>query len=261
MTVLLTALLTHVKNSPLSSRVLGYQIGAGIYGEWHYFVSAYAPDMSAPMKQKVGYVPDLHARLHTSFGLFRDPEKERAVMDYFHRFHTDVCAEVLLHFARVTKQATDGRVIIGAFYGYLLENVWIQDGGHLAPEKVLNCADIDFFASPYAYQRTNIPGRLPWEHDIVDGVGNDLGRARGVAGDGGYRVLWESLRRHGKLYFAELDSNTYLEPPPMKPDGSGGTDVEKELCMLGGEGTTTKEGTFRILFWASVAHKKKLVCR
>lgn len=247
MTELLTALLHHIKNSPIKSRVLGYQIGAGIYGEWHYFISPYVPDFSDPIRKKIGNVPDLQTRNHTSFGLLRDPQKEQETITYFQRFHEDVCANTLLHFAQVAKEETDGQNIIGAFYGYLLENVWIQDGGHLAPEKVLNSPHIDFFASPYTYQRTNIPGRQPWEHDIVDGANNDLGRARGVAGDGGYRILWESLKRHNKLYFVELDSNTYLEPPPINPDGSGGSDVEQELCMLGGEGTTTQDGTFKIL--------------
>jgi hypothetical protein len=247
MTTLLTALLQHIKNSPLASRVIGYQIGAGIYGEWHYFISPYVPDFSEPVRQKIGHIPDLKTRNHTTFGLLRDPAQEQDTITYFQRFHQDICADALLHFAQVAKQETDNQVIIGAFYGYLLENVWIQDGGHLAPEKVLSSPHIDFFASPYTYQRTNIPGRHPWEHDIVDGANNNLGRARGVAGDGGYRILWESLKRHNKLYFVELDSNTYLEPPPINPDGTGGTDVENELCMLGGEGTTTKEGTFRIL--------------
>lgn len=247
MTALLTALLQHIKNSPLSSRVIGYQIGAGIYGEWHYFISPYVPDFSDPVRKKIGHIPNLATRNHTSFGLLRDPAKEQDTITYFQRFHHDICADALLHFAQVAKKETDNQVIIGAFYGYLLENVWIQDGGHLAPEKVLSSPHIDFFASPYTYQRTNIPGRHPWEHDIVDGANNDLGRARGVAGDGGYRILWESLKRHNKLYFVELDSNTYLEPPPTNLDDSGGTDVEDELTMLGGEGTTTKEGTFRIL--------------
>lgn len=243
----LRALLQHLAQSSLRSRIIGYQIGAGIYGEWHYFLSEFVPDFSAPAQRKLGYVPDLEARVHTSFGLLRDPAKEQAVIDYYRRFHEELCAETVLDFARIVKEESEARLLCGVFYGYQLENVWMHEGGHLAPEKILRSPLIDFLASPYSYQTSNIEGRQWWEHDVVDGAGNWLGRARGIAGDGGYRVLLESLRRNGKLYFVELDAGTYLEPPPIHPDGSGGTAVERELCMIGGAGSTTVEGTRQIL--------------
>lgn len=244
---LLRAFLQYIEKSSLRSRVFGYQIGSGIYGEWHYYLSEFVPDSSSSMQRKLGYVPDFDARINTTFGLLRDPEKEKDVIKYYHQFHENICAEAILHFAKITKEITDGRALCGVFYGYQLENVWMQEGGHLAPEKILTSPDIDFIASPYSYQTTNIEGRQWWEHDVVDGAGNYLGRSRGVAGDGGYRVLLESLKRHGKLYFPELDAGTYLEPPPINPDGSGGTAVEREMCMIGGVGSTTVEGTMQIL--------------
>jgi len=82
---------------------------------------------------------------------------------------------------------------------------------------------------------------------VRDDAGNFLGRSRGVGGDAGYRVLAESLRRHGKLFFAEIDPGTFLEPPPRNADGTGGTDIERELCMIGGVGSTSVEGTLRII--------------
>jgi len=247
MTGIFTAFLRHMEESPLRSRIIGYQIGAGIYGEWHYFASEFMPDCGNLIAQMIGAVPSLDQRIRTTFGLLRDPAKERNVIEFYRRFHENICADTLLHFARLLKALTVRRILCGAFYTYLLENVWIQEGGHLAPEKVLRSDDIDFVASPYAYQTTNIPGRPWWEHDVVDGAGRWLGRARGVAGDGGYRVLLESVKRAGKLYFAEIDPGTFMEPPPINIDGSGGSDVEKELCMIGGVGSTTREGTLRIL--------------
>jgi hypothetical protein len=239
--------LRHIENSPLRSRIIGYQIGGGIYGEWHYFASEFLPDMSVAMQRKLGYVPDAETRMKTTFGLLRDPQQEKPVIEFFRRFHEEIGADTLLHFARIAKEETQGRALCGAFNTYLLENVWIQEGGHLAPEKILNSPHIDFIASPYSYQTTNLAERQWWEHDVVDEAGNYLGRARGVAGDGGYRVLLESLKRHGKLYFVEIDPSTHLEPPPANPDGTGGSDVEKELCMIGGAGSTTLEGTRKIL--------------
>jgi len=241
------AFLRYVEASPFRSRIIGYQVGTGIYGEWHYFISEFIPDLSSPMERRLGPLPTLMERLHTSNGLFRDPTKEHRVVEYYRRFHEELCATTLLDFARMTKEETAGRVLCGAFYSYLLENVWIQDGGHLAPEQILSSPDIDFIASPYSYQTTNIEGRPWWEHDVCDDAGNYLGRSRGVGGDAGYRVLLESLKRHGKLFFAEIDPGTFLEPVPKNPDGTGGSDVERELCMIGGIGSTTVEGTLRII--------------
>ncbi len=244
---LLKAFLIHFRDSPLCSRIIGYQIGAGIYGEWHYNLSEFMPDTSQPMIRKIGYIPDLKERLHTAYGLFRDPVSESEVIDYYRKFHEEINAGSLLHFARIVKETTGNRVLCGAFYTYLLENVWIQEGGHLAPESILRSPDIDFVAAPYSYQTTNIEGRQWWEHDILDDAGNFLGRTRGVGGDAGYRVLLESVKRNGKLYFVEIDPGTFLEPQTPNPDGTGGTDVQKELCMIGGIGSTTPEGTMRIL--------------
>ncbi|MEM6337560.1 MAG: hypothetical protein AAF752_13400, partial [Bacteroidota bacterium] len=41
---LLEAWLTHVERGSLSEHVIGYQIGAGIYGEWHYPLMDFVPD-------------------------------------------------------------------------------------------------------------------------------------------------------------------------------------------------------------------------
>lgn len=222
-TAALRSFLRFVEHSPLRSRVLGYQIANGIYGEWHYFGARYVPDVSEPMRRACGgYTPTLEERLRTAFGLFRDPAQERAVIEYYRRFHA-LGAETLLHFARVVKEETSRRVLCGAFYAYLLENLWIQEGGHLAPLKVLNSPDIDFLACPYSYQG-----------DAYDAAGNWLGRGRGVGGDGGYRVLVESAKRHGKLYFAEMDPSTGLEFQP-------------ERMGFGGPGGDTMEGSRRIL--------------
>jgi hypothetical protein len=211
--VVLRHFLRFVERSPLRSRVIGYQIANGIYGEWHYFGARYLPDTSPPMQRACGGVPDAKARMHASLGLFRDPTREAEVIRYYQRFH-DVCADTILTFAQVVKQETRGRALCGAFYTYLLENLWIQEGGHLAPQKVLASPYIDFVACPYAYQG-----------DASDGAGNWLGRSRGLAGDGGYRVLLESIQRHGKLYFAEIDPSTCLETQPENM-GNGGVGSE-----------------------------------
>lgn len=245
---LLQAFVRHMEASPARSRLLGYQIGSGIYGEWHYWVGQYCPDLSQPMRDRVGFVPDLAQRTHTARGLLRDPATEAPVIEFYRRFHEDVCAETILDFAQIVKDASKRRLMCGVFYTYLLENVFIHEMGHLAPQKILTSDDIDFIASPYSYQGSNVPGAPRGAGgEVVDGGGHLLGKARGVGGDGGYRVLWESLKRHGKLYFAELDANTYLEPKPEDPDAPEVSDVERELYMIGGVGTDTVDGALRVL--------------
>ncbi len=241
------AFLKHIENSPLCSRIIGYQIACGIYGEWHHFLAEFLPDLSDPILKKLGYVPDAEARLKTGFGLFRDPAREKDVIEFYRRYHEEVCADTILHFVRIVKEETHGRAICGAFYGYQLENVWIQEGGHLAPEKILNCPDIDFLASPYTYQSTNSEKSDATPHDIFDDAGNWLGRSRGIAGDGGYRVLLESAKRHGKLYFAEIDPTTYIHFTIRPKPGAKIENYESILAGVGGQGSDTLEGTKRIL--------------
>lgn len=240
------AFIRHIEDSPLCSRIFGYQIGTGIYGEWHYWLAEFIPDYSRPARKKMGPIPSLEERLNTGLGLLRDPGQERGVIDYYRKFH-DHCASLLIDLANISKHETGGRIICGAFYGYQLENVWMQEGGHLSPERILNCPDIDFLAGPYTYQTTNIEGFPWWAHDVQDEAGNRLGRSRGVGGDAGYRVLLESVKRHGKLYFAEMDPGTYLEPPPAGQEANGLTEIQLEQCMVGGEGSSSLKGTRNVL--------------
>jgi hypothetical protein len=56
--------------------VIGYQIGAGIHGEWHYPNAFALPDISMPARHVIGTPPSLEARRDSLFGLFRDPSVE-----------------------------------------------------------------------------------------------------------------------------------------------------------------------------------------
>ena len=231
MTDVLKSFLRHMESSPLVSRVIGYQVAYGHTGEWHYTGMRFLPDYSLPMQRAVGPIPEPAARMTTKAGLLRDPALERDVIEFYGRHH-DLIADTLLYFARITKEETGRRILCGAFFGYLLENVHIQEGGHLSPERVLASGDVDFLASPYTYQHTNIPGKERWESDVVDSAGNLLGRARGVGGDGGYRVLVESIHRHGKLFFVEMDPSTYIEPKKVGEGGSGHDSVGGSVRIL-----------------------------
>jgi hypothetical protein len=232
MSDVLRSFLRHMESSPLVSRMIGYQVAYGHTGEWHYTGMRFLPDYSEPMRKAVGPIPEPVARMTTTAGLLRDPEREKDVIAFYGRHH-DYIADTLLYFARITKEETGRRILCGAFFGYLLENVHIQEGGHLSPERVLASPDVDFLASPYSYQHTNqMPAKARWESDMVDDAGNWLGRARGVAGDGGYRVLVESIHRHGKMFFVEIDPTTYLEPVKAGEGGSGHDSVQGSIKII-----------------------------
>ena len=113
----------------------------------------------------------------------RDPEKDRDIIDFYYKYHKNT-ADTVASFAKVIKEETERRVICGTFFCYVLENVMIQEAGHLVPESVLRSPDIDYIATPYTYQRSNVPGNQRWDSDVIDDAGNWLGRARGVGGDG-----------------------------------------------------------------------------
>ena len=61
----------------------------------------------------------LQARLYT----FRDPARERNVIDYYQCL-ADLSADLVIDFCRTAKEATQGTKLAGAFYGYLMELAW-----------------------------------------------------------------------------------------------------------------------------------------
>jgi len=189
------------------------------------------PDYSAPMEKIAGPIPSTERRINKGGPLMRDPEKDRDIIDFYYKYHKNT-ADTVASFAKVIKEETERRVICGTFFCYVLENVMIQEAGHLVPESVLRSPDIDYIATPYTYQRSNVPGNQRWDSDVIDDAGNWLGRARGVGGDGAYRVLSESIRRNNKMFISEMDPSTYLEPYRRSEGGSGSETVEGTLKIL-----------------------------
>lgn len=213
----LRALINHIKGSPYAERCIGFHIGAGIYGEWHYMGAQYVPDMSEPMRRRfrkwlrerygndinalrrawgkedvdfeTAEIPTLQERLRTSWGIFHDPSKNRQVVDYY-LCHHDVLVETILYFAKIAKEATEGKSLVGVFYGYTANVLWAQDGGHLELQKIYNSPYIDFLCSPHTYIR------------------------RSLGEDGGFRALPGSIALHGKIFIDEADDRTHLASDP-----------------------------------------------
>ena len=103
----------------------------------------------------------------------------------YNRFRSVETANALVWLAGEAKRITGGQRVIGAFYGYAGTRF-----GHDAIDIVLGSRDVDFLASPFAYDT----GRAPGTDWVLQGV---LG----------------SCRLHGKVWFTECDVRTHLSRP------------------------------------------------
>ena len=228
----------HLRRIGLMDRVIGYQVEAGVCGEWIKNVSSMGRlcgDFSEPMRWRfrewllaqydgdvkalreawrnpgvafeTADVPSGDTQRATTHMHFRDPAVERPVVDYLTNL-ADLSAELVIEFCRTAKEASEGNAIAGAFFGYLTEISW-------------NDA---FFGSPAVesrwstYQRSGHLGlKAVLESPEVDFIVSPYSYAfRGVGGDGLPMPPSESLRRSGKLYIFEEDSRMHNR---FDPDG------------------------------------------
>ncbi len=131
--------------------------------------------------------PNERERYSTTHGIFFDPAISERVPDYF-AFFNEMVSDVLLETAWV-KELTHRKKIVGAFYGYLwcnFPNLSVVHTGHLGMGRVFSSPDIDFIASPYTYDN------------------------KGIGGPNNSQTLPADAQLHGKLYFNEVDTETYL---------------------------------------------------
>ena len=128
-----------------------------------------------------------------AWGPFRDPAKQQRTID-MHRFQSELIAETISYFASAVKEATHGRSLVGAFYGYSMELNGngpraLANSGHLALAKLLECRDIDMIHAPLSYYE------------------------RGLGQPGHFHAPVDSITLHGKLPVYEEDTYTHLAQP------------------------------------------------
>ncbi|MEI7835093.1 MAG: hypothetical protein WCK05_01625, partial [Planctomycetota bacterium] len=231
--------------------IAGYHVAGGDCGEWSYIWAEMLSDFSKPQQEAyrrwltgrygidaavqaawgdpqatlVGAeVPRDRVR-PAGAGSILDPVKERRISDYL-EFHSDTVAERIERFAGVAKDALReaGRTkIVAAFYGY---HFWFSrfttgyhDSGHHALARVLACPHVDAICAPGNYQDRH-PGAM-FSSQLIAG----------------------SVRLHGKLFYNEDDTRTFLTEPKAAwgrcPDLAGTVGVlERNVCgALTGGGT------------------------
>jgi hypothetical protein len=229
----LRAFIAHLNRTGLIDRITAFQPGAGHTGEWvkgETSMSTLCGDYSEPMRRRfrswlrrhyandlaafraawndprisfdTAEVPSAVEQLQTRLYTFRDPARERNVIDYYRCF-AELSSDLVIDFCRTVKKATDGKKLAGAFYGYLMDLAWnggffgeraesdystYQRSGHLGLRRVLESPYVDFLVSPYSYG------------------------FRGIGGDAPAMQPTESALLHGKLCIIEDDTRTHINP-------------------------------------------------
>jgi beta-galactosidase len=126
----------------------------------------------------------------TSPSRFLDPVRDADVLAY-EAFFSDEIATLLGELCGVVREASEGRLAAGAFYGYVVEMAChgsaMRHGGHLALGRVLADPRVDFLASPTSYVK-----RAPKE------------------GASFAMTTTEDVLAAGKAYFHENDVRTFL---------------------------------------------------
>lgn len=195
----LRALIRHAGEQPYAARIIGWHLGSGVYGEWHWPNPVYYPDTSDVFRDAYGAwlqqhypekapeprIPSVAERRTATHGWLRDPVRDRWLIDYA-RFLHETGASALMELAAVAKEETNRRSLVVAFNGYLPDLGINHEGDHRAFDHVLHCPDLDIFASPHTYGR------------------------RKLGEDAMYRGYLGSVRRHGKLWLDENDDRTHL---------------------------------------------------
>lgn len=213
----------HVRNQWYADRVIGYHIASGMWEEWFYWSSTgssdglsdledYSDPMVSGFQKWLGRkyasedalqkawneavvtlatarIPTRAERQATDMFVWRDPAIHQNVIDY-NQFYCENVTEIISLLAQTVKEATHGEQLVGVFYGYMFfayADNWMQDNGHLALHKLLQCKDIDFLTAPSAYAFREL------------GTGYSTGEA-----------ATDAVRLHGKYYMNENDYRTHL---------------------------------------------------
>jgi hypothetical protein len=194
-------------------------ITAGIFGENNYFgFINNEPDNSKPMIERFREVekekyktnralqqawhdknitfetiqgPTMDERINKSTEVFRNPEKEQKMIDYFQCYHSVVADEVI-HFNKLVKENWPRPIITGSFYGYFFSTFFRETYiGHADVERVLNSPYIDMLGAPMTY----------------------FPDSRETGGANSSRGLSTSCLAHGKIWLDQNDTPTKLLMP------------------------------------------------
>lgn len=215
--------IAHVQSSDYANNIVGYQIAGGFTEEWFHFDSkgSICPSTKRYFNEYLQrrypekYTNEVeipHEKAYTGKGLIEDD----VALRYLEFLNVSI-AETIGYFAKITKKCVEHKQIVGAFFGYVVD-IGGPVRGASGLWELLKSSDVDFFCSPNSYAFMRALGK-DW-HEPIPG---------------------ESLKLHGKLYFAENDIRTCLSdyPDNCRP----GVDPEKKYEGPIWKGPETVEGS------------------
>jgi len=236
---LLYALVKHIKNQAYAEKVVGIVPSSGITWEWMYWGSQKNEfaDYSKPFQDAFRSwtenkynknISRLNQIWHKDYKSFSEVEipsvKERRSDDMidlrspgevqylidFQEYISWVVSSAICHYAATVKEASGGRLLTGAYYGYVNFLTWgslSHNTGHFNLDKVLNCPDIDMLMSPTRYAD------------------------RQAGGAGGYMIPEASVRLHKKLLVCESDIRTVHSPQSTRIKSLAGSKCVLERAV------------------------------
>ena len=171
---LLGIFIDHVAASPYREHIVGYQLAGGNTEEWYPF----------DMRGSVG------KRSREAFAVYCEERGLAGSEQDQRRFWSEMVARRILQFCAFAKEKTARQLVIGCFYGYTMECP-APEQAHHALGMLLDSDDVDFLCSPVSY-------------NCLRPVGMDHANMLPI----------DSVKLHGKLYFAENDTRTHLSKAP-----------------------------------------------
>lgn len=154
-------LILYVRKQPWAARVIGVILCGGVTEEWFSWASLDTrySDYSEPQQQAFlqwckerglpfHTIPEPAERNITGQDFFSDTPVGRAAAAYAD-FNSDVTAETISYFAGIVKDATEGRSLAGAYYGYTIQLTGEPRqslAGQMAVRRLLDDPNIDFLA-------------------------------------------------------------------------------------------------------------------
>lgn len=218
-----------LKDTPWSSRIVGFMLNAGSTEEWLIFDVAdtsqgkyhpvYEREFRLWLERKYPTVEALREawcmpgvkfetvmpptgyarRCGHIWGPYslRDPRREQQAIDYY-RFLNETLAEALIDVCRTAKEAAGSPIICGGFHSYL----WWETG-------------VYSYIQEYGHGIIQHLNESPWVDFVSDITSYDC---RYPGGPSGYLGLPHSLNLHNKLHYTEVDlaTDAVLQPSYRK---------------------------------------------
>lgn len=220
----LNALVQHIRNRSWGKRVWGASVSENRNWEWFWTITdkdnkpavsgysksdyaafrdflrrKYRTDEELAKQWKQSGVTLANARMpspeiHTRgrVGALLDPQLDRQLMDWF-EFRNLVLAEAVISLGKTIKEATDGKWLTGAYYGYFIEmcvNIGraAHDHGHNGFWETAKSPYVDFVRAPTRY----LLRKIGWSDGIMQPQ--------------------DTYTLHGKVVYIECDLRTAYRP-------------------------------------------------